>query len=159
LPVPSGVEVQVDGHALARLPLLRDPHPLVLAHGRHTFAWDSKWLPFRGLKCGVSVPPVLGVDTCPLQGAHPRGWVVTLQRSLAARAPGRAQGLTAGIRAAPAKAAFTATARVGDHYSVGTDTPPESAVVATATAPLRATLHFGATVPEFVEQEPFLGEP
>jgi hypothetical protein len=147
LPNPPGVDVMLDGRTLTRLPFPGDPHPLRLAPGRHVFAWRSRILPFRPLRCQVSVPPAPG-DSCsivihefiPSDLADEPGSIIAVHDSLAALDPADASRLSAAIRFAFDDSASTATVQPGERYFSRQQGAPGG--LAVATEPLHVTLTY-----------------
>src|SRR5260221_2590937 len=123
LPNPPGVTVSLDGHALAALRAPGAPHPLRLARGHHIFAWSSRLLPFKPLRCTVS-SPLARSDTCPFvepqylaAGGVPFiGHVIASPESLAALPPSDNAQLTRAIQDALAASGSGAGVRPGEHY-------------------------------------------
>lgn len=145
LPNPPGTTVLLDGHALARLPLPGDPHPLLLTPGAHTFAWRNTRFPFQPLSCHIAVPRT-GHDTCPLiepyqvptlAGGVPLAAPIIADRfTLAALPDAQVATLTTAIQAALASMTATANIQPGDHYLNAT-----GGGVAVANQPLTAIFH------------------
>jgi hypothetical protein len=169
LPNPPGVDVSLDGRALAHPPFPGDPHPLQLTPGRHLFAWRSHVFPIPPLRCTVSVPHVPGVsvprvpgDSCPfvsqafLQEVHVSlpGAIIALHGSLAALAPGDATSLAQAIQAALNASRSTALVQPGGRYFYYQ--PGQAGAPAVAQQPLRATLSY-QFVTDSSYPEPCLG--
>lgn len=163
LPNPPGVDVLLDGRALAHLPFPGDPHPLRLARGRHVFAWRSRVLPFSPLRCTVSVPRAPN-DSCPFvtsdslpRFANLSGAIIAPHVSLAALASGDAASLTQTIQAALDTHRSTALVRPGEHYFYYQQGQAAAPVV--ARQPLRATLSYKLLTEPGYPEPCILGQP
>jgi hypothetical protein len=145
LPTPPGVDVTLDGHALASPPLPGDPHPLHLAQGSHVFAWVSHHFPFAPLRCTISVPRG-DADTCPLRAVPTAGpgfaAIIAMHPSLAALPTNAATPLLNAFWDALAGSRSTATVEPGERYYYYHVGQAGSAGPVVATQALRATLTY-----------------
>lgn len=162
LPNPPGVTVSVDGHALAHPPAPGDSHPLRLAPGRHTFAWQSRIYPFVPQSCVASVPPASG-DTCAevdpatlrAQGVPVRGNVLATNASLFTLQANEIAALQRAIMLALAASTSSATVQPGEPYY--TLQPSGAGGYTLATQPLRATFSLDLFAPTEVGDPCLLG--
>ncbi|HLZ24976.1 MAG TPA: hypothetical protein VKQ30_22885 [Ktedonobacterales bacterium] len=145
LPNPPGVEVSLDGHALASPPPPGDPHPLRLASGHHSLTWSSHYFPFMPMRCTISVPhasddtcPSVPVQDLPAADANLVGHVIALHASFGTLPASDGAQLTQVIQAALDANRSHATVQSGEHYYVYQQ--GENGSPTTATQPLRATL-------------------
>jgi hypothetical protein len=149
LPNPPGVDVSLDGHALAQQPVRGgfDLQQARLARGRHQVAWRSRVFPFRPLQCTVSAPRAAD-DSCPLlspaelatwQVALP-GAVIAAHGALDTLATSDAAALTQAIQTALDARRSTTVVQPGERYYAYQ--PGQTSAVVVAQQPLRATLAF-----------------
>lgn len=142
LPNPPGVDILLDGHPLARVPLPGHPPPLHLAPGHHVLVWNSHLFPFMPLRCTISIP-VAASDTCPLLGV-PGTYLpepaITLHASVPALSSGDAGQLTRAIQSALAARSSTALVQRGEHYFFYQQ--GQAGGPTRATQPLRAALTY-----------------
>lgn len=166
LPNPPGVTVSLDGHPLAQPPAPGDPHPLRLAPGRHTFAWQSRIYPFVPLSCTVSVPAgaddtcaFVGSDVLAAQGVSAPNNVLAMHPSLFTLQSNDIASLQQAIRVALAASATSTTVQPGELYYTLAPSGAEGSTV--ATQPLQATLgyafdnFYGNTDPCILRQPDF----
>jgi hypothetical protein len=164
LPNPPGVDVSLDGRALAHLPFPGDPHPLRLAPGQHVFSWRSHMLPFTPLQCRVSVPRA-SADTCPFVSykyfpqalADLPGHVIALHASLAALPPSDATLLTQAIQHALDASRSTALVQPGERYFYYQQGQAGAPIV--AQQPLLATLSYQFVIESGYPEPCILGQP
>jgi hypothetical protein len=134
LPNPPGVDVSLDGRALASFPIPGAPHPLRLTPGRHVLAWTSKILPFAPRSCVLTVPDANG-DTCPFvsaqtlqsENASLPGRIIAIHGSLTLMDPRARDALVKTIGAALTAATSHAIVRTGEEIVGGngeSGTPP-----------------------------------
>lgn len=157
--------IALDGHPLARLPIISVDPPLTLARGSHRLVWRAD--PFQAIHCAISAPIAVG-DTCPYdhvmtQRGGYSAWVITFFPSLALLPDDQRAALLRVTQATLDAATSSARVRPGEWYAHLSANRLEER----ATQPLRATLRFTlATDPamaqscqfSYTEQCRFLGQ-
>ena len=137
---PAWGKIALDGHTLARLPVIGKDAPLQLVAGRHVLQWIAP--PFVTQSCTVSVPPSTN-DTCSYNATQAlsdglSAWVVKFSASLAILPVGQRASLARVAQAALDTQNTTTTVQPGELYGV----PSQEASYSVAAAPLRATLRY-----------------
>ena len=142
---PAWGKVSIDGHAVAHLPAIGGT-PLTLATGGHTIKWDAP--PFPPQQCIVYVPPQQSTggscsafDSQPVQSGKDAGLQATVVSFTADPSLLPAAQYTALVTATQAylqSLQATDTVQPGEQF-VDLNA---SRSIATASQPLRATLHF-----------------
>ena len=148
LPNPPGVTVTLDGHTLAHPPAPGDPHPLQLAPGRHTFAWQSRIFPFVPQHCTLSVPraqsdscPLVASTNLPTTGTLVRGTVIAMRASLFTLPAPDIAALSQAIQDALTASASSALVAPGERYYASEASGGFAGPMA-ATQPLHASLTY-----------------
>lgn len=144
---PPWGQLFIDGHRIARLPLVGEP-PLHLQRGMHVLRWQAS--PFEPVSCTISVPGY-SADTCLIHAvpvnAKISAWLITFNVSLANLPASQRAALTQSVQATLDAMQSTDTVRPGELYAVASpgacrSVGPVRNCTATAQEPLRATLSF-----------------
>lgn len=142
---PAWGKISIDGHAVAHLPAIGST-PLTLSTGGHTIKWDAP--PFSPQQCIVYVPPQQSTggacsanDSQPVQSGRDTGLQAAVISFTADSSMLPAAQNTALVNATQAflhSLQATDTVQPGEQF-VDINAPH---FIATASQPLRATLHF-----------------
>lgn len=144
---PGWGTLLVDGQTIAHLPASSSQPPLVLSAGVHEVIWQVD--PFMPQHCTIVVPPIVSETPClsndpMLVNAGPNkglpAYVIIFNASLKdLAAPARTNLITA-VQATLDSFQASDTVQPGEHYVDLNSGLPQ--YIATAAAPLKATLHF-----------------
>lgn len=147
---PSWGQLFIDGRRMARVPVLGVDRPLRLSRGSHLLRWQAN--PFQPLSCTVSIPFLLGADTCLYNEAVPVGanssaWIITFSSTLENLPQNLRASLIQTAQAALDSQQTVETVQPGELYALSPSQackPSVTAVycLATARQPLKATLSF-----------------
>lgn len=137
---PVWGKVAIDGHILARLPLIGEDRPLQLAIGLHILQWRAP--PLLTQSCTITVPPSPN-DTCSYNSSVSLAsglgaWVVRFSASLAMLAPTQRDVLLKAAQAVLDAQAAAVTVQPGEIYGVAA----QGKMFSVANQPLRAALRF-----------------
>jgi hypothetical protein len=141
----------LDGHLLARLPIIGVDPPLRFTRGQHVVGWRAD--PWRVQHCTISVPPVFNTDTCQFNSSvqspsGPSAWVISFPASLATLPDNQRAALIQASQAAFDTQQSTETVRPGELYNASTRNgiaqggTSQRGIFAAARQALLATLHF-----------------
>ncbi len=139
----------IDGHALARLPIIGVDPPLRLSRGQHVVTWQAP--PFLPLTCVVSVPADFATDTCDDSGTARVGSelfaaIITFSESLDTLSSTQRAALIRAVQQGLDTQQSSDIVRPGELYvfstACGNESTPVPACYRTAKQPLRAVLSF-----------------
>jgi hypothetical protein len=141
---PSWGTISLDGHRLAHLPQVGTESPLQLTKGTHQVVWQTE--PFPSMTCSLIVPPVQGLQTCPVYPViHPNRFtpsalVATPPKafSLHLLAPGQQQALMLAAQEQLDTLQSTDIVQAGEVYRSNAS----ETAVKPASRPLQASLRF-----------------
>ncbi|HZS77253.1 MAG TPA: hypothetical protein VFA41_11625 [Ktedonobacteraceae bacterium] len=145
---PGWGTIAIDGHAQKHLPA--DPAadaPLALSAGTHDIAWNAA--PFVTQHCTLIVPPSVNEENClandPVQvqkgqyaGLH--AYVITFSASMTNLPAAQHDALVKAAQTALDALTASDTVQPGEYYA--SLSSANNQYIATATAPLKATMHF-----------------
>jgi hypothetical protein len=144
---PEWGTLLVDGQTIAHVPTSSSQPPLVLSAGVHEVVWQAD--PFMPQHCTIVVPPIVSETLClsndpMLVNAGPNkglpAYVIIFNASLNKLAAVARTNLLAAVQATLDSLQASDTVQSGEHYVDLNAGPPN--YIATATVPLKATLHF-----------------
>ncbi len=137
---PPWGSVSVDGHIQTHIPDAGIGNPLRFAPGTHLVVWSAP--PFLPQRCTVVVPAQNTRQSCTGDNntiePGPNGWTITFSASLATLSDRQRTALIHATQSLLDSFESTETVQPGEHF-VDVHAPQ---MIATATQPLKATLHF-----------------
>ncbi|HZU71025.1 MAG TPA: hypothetical protein VFA09_27355 [Ktedonobacteraceae bacterium] len=138
---PSWGRAILDGHTLARLPVVGKDQPLQLSRGRHVLQWRAA--PFLLQTCIVAIPPTAGSNNCEQDEAVQlkSGFfaaIIRFSETLDSLPPDQFVALANAAQSAVNGLQSTTMVEPGEQYI---DTLSDSDM-ATASEPMHATLNF-----------------
>lgn len=145
---PGWGTIAIDGHAQKHLPA--DPSvdsPLALSAGTHDIAWNAA--PFVTQHCTLIVPPSVNEEKClqndpvQVQKGHYAGlhaFVITFSASMTNLPTSQHDALIKAAQTVLDALSASDTVQPGEHYA--SLSSANNQYIATATAPLNATIHF-----------------